>query len=208
MNLFAKAKKTPTKTAKKNSHPRLQPEGIEQDELFELIQDFEDVQTRGKKLKAREDLLKGQLREVGLDAYLKEYQENGKNPGTVVIESIDGGDTAQYMFVPSDRYVTVKTEEQANELEEKLSEGLVERQTTYSFDPKMLEKYADVISNLIEESEDIEEKDKGKLFVATETFKVKSGTIDSLTEYGEDVKEVFETLKPVVSLKNPQVINS
>lgn len=208
MNLFDKAKKAPKKTAKKDSHVRLQPSSIEQDELFETIQEFEDVQTRGKKLKAREDLLKGQLREVGLDAYLEEYEESGKNPGTVVIEAMDGSDVAQYMFVPSDRYVTVRSEEQADELEEKLdSEGLVERETTYSFDPKMLEKYAEVISSLIEQSDDIADNDKGKLFVATDKFKVKSGSIDSLNTYG-DVKEVFETLKPVVSLKNPQVITS
>jgi len=205
--LFDKAKKKTTTKTKKDSHLRLNPDSVDQEELFETIEEFEDVQTKAKKLKAREDLLKGQLREIGLEAYLKEYEDTRKNPGTVVIEAVNDKDVAQFMFVPSDRYITVKTEEQADELEEKLEEGIVERETTYSFDSKMLEKYSEVISELIEKSEDIDDDDKGKLFIATEKYKVKSGTIDSLDNLG-DVKEVFETLKPVVSLKNPQVIKS
>ena len=207
MTLFDKAKKKPTTRTKKDSHVRLKPDSIDQSELFETIEEFEDVQTRAKKLTARENLLKGQLKEIALEAYVKEYEDTRKNPGTVVIEAIEGKDIAQFMFVPSDRYLTIKTEKEANELEEKLEEGIVERETTYSFDPKMLEKYAETISALIEGSDDIEEDDKSKLFIATEKYKVKSGTIDTLDNLG-DIKEVFETLKPVVSLKTPQVIKS
>tara|TARA_R110000772_G_scaffold20466_5_gene56957 strand:- start:113739 stop:114374 length:636 start_codon:yes stop_codon:yes gene_type:complete len=211
MSLFTKAKKVTKTTATKKEHTRVQPEGVDQDELFEMIGEFEEIETKSKKLKARGDILKGSLKEIGLDAYLGKYEEDRKNPGTIMIEAINGDkETGQFMFVPTDRYVTVRTEEQADELEEKFGENLIERNTTYSFDNKMLEKYSDIISQLIEESDDIKEADKGKLFVATETYKVVSGTIDSLNNLAEDmkIKDVFEGLKPVVMMKNAQVITS
>jgi len=43
--------------------------------------------------------------------------------------------------------------------------------------------------------------------VASYSFRVKSGTIDTLDNLG-DVKEVSEGLKMVAALKNPQVIKS
>lgn len=208
-NLFSTAKKKTTTTKATSSHERLTPskDVMEADELYDIVEEFEDVQTRGKKLKAREDMLKGQLREVGLDTYLEKYEEDKKNPGTVIIEARKEGDVAQYLFVPTDRYKMVRTEEEADVLDEKFGEGTVERETTFSFDPAMLEKYSDVISELIESSKEIKDTDKGKLFVATEKFKIKGGTIDTLDNFDGEVKDVFEELKPVVAIKNAQVIN-
>ena len=69
----------------------------------------------------------------------------------------------------------------------------------------MIEKYGEVLSRLIEECGDISEKDKEKIITATTKFSVAKGTIDKFTTYG-DVNEVMEAVKPVVSLKNVEII--
>ena len=48
-------------------------------------------------------------------------------------------------------------------------------------------------------------KDKEKIITAKTTFTVAKGTIDKLDKYG-DVSEVMENVKPVVMLKNIEVI--
>jgi predicted house-cleaning noncanonical NTP pyrophosphatase (MazG superfamily) len=108
------------------------------------------------------------------------------------------------MFVPSDKYITV-TEARAEELRETYGEEIVEEETTFSFDSTMIEKYGEVLSMLIENCADITDADKEKIIKATTKYAVAKGTIDKLNQYG-DVTEVMEAVKPVVSLKNVEVI--
>jgi hypothetical protein len=111
---------------------------------------------------------------------------------------------SQLMYVPSDKYITIN-ESRAEELRELYGEDVVTEETTFSFDSVMLEKYGEIISRLIEESVEIEERDKEKIITAKTTFNVSKGTIDKLSDYG-DVEEVFEDVRPVISLKNIEVI--
>jgi hypothetical protein len=69
----------------------------------------------------------------------------------------------------------------------------------------MIEKYGEILSRLIEESDEISAKDKEKIIKATTSYSVAKGTIDSFAKYG-DVSEMIETVKPVVALKNVEVI--
>ena len=69
----------------------------------------------------------------------------------------------------------------------------------------MIEKYGEVLSMLIENCPDIDEKDKEKIIKATTKYSVAKGTIDQFAKYG-DVVEVMEAVKPVVALKNIEVI--
>lgn len=221
VGLFGKAKKAPAKKSTKKEHQRLQPTSIDQEELFELITEYEKCEVEGKKVKARLDLTKSELKQIAVDTYLDEYKSTGSNPGTVMIEAKDGSDVAQFMFAPMDKYISVKTGEDADELIEKYGD-VVDRNTTFSFDNKMLDKHMETISNLIENCDDIPEADKLKLFVQTETFNIKKGTLNKLNdihkqEENEDgefvptdetytINESFEALKPIVMLKTPQVI--
>lgn len=221
VGLFGKAKKAPVKKSTKNEHLRLQPKSIDQDELFELISEYELCEIENKKIQARLDLTKSELKQIAIDTYLDEYSSTGSNPGTVMIEAKDGNSVAQFMFAPTDKYISIKTEEEADLLTERYGD-VVERNTTFSFDNKMLEKYMEVISTLIEECDEIEESDKAKLFIQTETFNIKKGTLDKLAEIhkqeeNEDgelvpinetysVRESFDALRPIVMLKTPQVI--
>ena len=115
----------------------------------------------------------------------------------------DSDDTAQLMFAPSDGYLKISAE-RAEELTETFGADIVTEKTTFSFDAEMVEKYGEIISSLIEGS-DIPEKDKEKIIKATTAFSITKGTIDSFTKYGE-VSEVMEAVKPIVSLRNIEIV--
>ena len=96
-------------------------------------------------------------------------------------------------------------EARAEELRETYGEEIVEEDTTFAFDSAMIEKYGEVLSMLIENCSDITDADKEKIIKATTKYSVAKGTIDKLNQYG-DVTEVMEAVKPVVALKNVEVI--
>ena len=158
-----------------------------------------------KVAKAKADMISDELRDLGKTEWAKLYDKTGKNPGSVMLEHVNvTDDVAQLMFVPSDKYITINAD-RADELREAFGEEIVEEETTFGFDSTMIEKYGEVLSRLIEECGDIAEKDKEKIITATTKFSVAKGTIDKFTTYG-DVNEVMEAVKPVVSLKNVEII--
>lgn len=202
-NLFAKAKSVAPKTTKaKDEKVRIK---IEDSSFFDKIQKLETLQDQMKVAKAKADMISDELRDLGKSEWAKLYDKTGKNPGSVMLEHVkDNDDTAQLMFVPTDKYITIN-EARAEELREMYGEEIVEEKTTFSFDNDMIEKYGEVISALIESCGDIAEKDKEKIIKAVTVFSVAKGTIDNFTKYGE-VTEVMESVKPVVALKNVEVI--
>ena len=202
-NLFAKAKKAaPAKTTKaKDEKVRLT---VDDPKFFENVQKLEELNDTMKSAKAKADMISDELRDLGKSEWAKYYDKTGKNPGSVMIcqESMD--DTAQFMFVPTDKYITI-TPDRAEELQETYGTEIVEEETTFAFDSTMIEKYGEVLSMLIENCPDIDEKDKEKIIKATTKYSVAKGTIDNFAKYG-DVVEVMEDVKPVVALKNIEVI--
>jgi len=202
-NLFAKAKKVaPAKTAKaKDEKVRIT---IEDEAFFNKIQKLEVLNDQMKVAKAKADMISDELRDLGKSEWAKLYDSTGKNPGSVMLEHVNASDdVAQLMFVPSDKYITISPE-RAEELQETYGE-IVEEETTFSFDSTMIEKYGEVLSRLIEESDEIKDADKEKIIKAVTKYSVAKGTIDKFSTYG-DVNEVMEAVKPVVSLKNVEVI--
>lgn len=203
-NLFVKAAKAaPTKVAKgKEEKVRIK---IDDSGFFDKIEKLEQLQDTMKVAKAKADMISDELRDLGKTEWAKLYDKTGKNPGSVMLEHVNvADDVAQLMFVPSDKYITI-TSDRADELRETFGEEIVEEETTFGFDSTMIEKYGEVLSRLIEECGDISEKDKEKIITATTKFSVAKGTIDKFSTYG-DVNEVMEAVKPVVSLKNVEII--
>ena len=203
-NLFTKAaKSTPAKTTKaKDEKVRIK---IDDSGFFDKIEKLEQLQDTMKIAKAKADMISDELRDLGKTEWAKLYDKTGKNPGSVMLEHVNvTDDVAQLMFVPSDKYITINSD-RADELREAFGEEIVEEETTFGFDSTMIEKYGEVLSRLIEECGDISEKDKEKIITATTKFSVAKGTIDKFTTYG-DVNEVMEAVKPVVSLKNVEII--
>lgn len=201
-NLFAKAKSVAPKTTKaKDEKVRIT---VEDATFFDKIQKLETLQDQMKVAKAKADMISDELRDLGKDEWSKLYDKTGKNPGSVMLEQTVNEDVAQLMFVPTDKYITIN-EARAEELREMYGEEIVTEETTFGFDAAMIEKYGEILSRLIEESDEIAEKDKEKIITAKTTFTVAKGTIDNFTKYGE-VAEVMEAVKPVVALKNVEII--
>ena len=202
-NLFAKAKSTAaTKTTdKKDSKVRINVDDVT---FFEKIQTLESLQDRMKSDKAKADMISDEIKDLGKEKWSEMYQKTGRNPGSVMLESRVSGDTAQVMFVPSDKYISL-TGEKAESLREEFGEEIVEEKTTFAFDNDMIEKYGEILSNLIEGCDEISDEDKGKIIKAVTVFSVAKGTIDVMKNYGQ-VSDVMEQVKPVIALKNVEVI--
>lgn len=202
-NLFAKAKSTAkTKTTdKKDSKVRI---NVENPLFFEKISNLEKLQENMKRDKAKADMISDEIKDLGKEKWAELYQKTGRNPGSVMLESVVAGDTAQVMFVPSDKYITL-TAEKAESLREEYGEEIVEEKTTFAFDNDMIEKYGEVLSRLIEESDEIDEDDKGKIIKAVTAFSVAKGTIDVMKSYGK-VSKVMEEVRPVIALKGAEVV--
>jgi hypothetical protein len=203
MSLFAKAKSTAaTKTTKaKDEKVRVT---VKDSDFFGKVQMLEVLQDNLKRDKAKADMLSDEIKETAKSEWTKLYQKTGKNPGSIMIESRIGLDTAQTMFIPTDRYISINAD-RAESLTEKFGSDIVEEKTTFSFDNDMIEKYGEVISRMIEESNEIDEDDKGRIIKAVAQFSIAKGTIDKMKFYGP-VEEIMEEIKPVVSLKNVEVI--
>ena len=202
-NLFAKAKKSaPAKTTKaKDEKVRI---AIEDKTFFDKIEKLEVLQDQMKVAKAKADMISDELRDLGKSEWAKLYDQTGKNPGSVMLEQVNAEDVAQLMFIPTDKYITI-TPERAEELQETYGAEIVEEETTFSFDSAMIEKYGEILSRLIEESDEIKDADKEKIIKATTKYSVAKGTIDKFATYG-DVNEVMDAVKPVVALKNVEII--
>lgn len=202
-SLFDKAKKAaPAKTTKaKEQKVRLTVEDVN---FFTNVQKLEELQDQMKTAKAKADMISDEIRDLAKEAWLKQYETTGKNPESVMVVQENGEDVAQLMFVPTDKYISI-TEDRAEELRETYGDEIVTEDTTFGFDATMIEKYGEILSRLIEESTEIDEKDKEKIITAKTTYAVAKGTIDKFTEYG-NVNEVMDAVKPVVALKNVEII--
>jgi hypothetical protein len=204
MSLFTKAKKAaPAKsTSSKDKKVRLV---VEDTTFFGKVEKLEELQETMKSAKAKADLISDELKDIARELWADEYEKTKRNPESVmIVQENESGDTSQFMFVPTDKYISIN-EERAEELKEAYGEDIVEEKTTFAFDNDMIEKYGEVLSMLIENCDDIKESDKEKIIKAVTTYSVAKGTIDKFKQYG-DVNEMLETVKPVVAIKNVEII--
>lgn len=203
MSLFNKAKataKTTTPKAKDSKASII----VNDPDFFNKVQMLEILQENMKRDKAKADMLADEIKEVSKDEWVSLYEKTGSNPGSILLEAENGDETASVMFVPSDKYISISGD-RAEELSDKYGEGIVEEKTTFSFDNFMIEKYGDILSRLIEECNEIADSDKDKIIKAATTFSIAKGTIDKMRQFGK-VAEVMEEVKPVVALKNVEII--
>ena len=204
-SLFDKAKKSAPakKVAAKDEKTRIR---IEYETFFDKVEKLEQLNDTLKSAKAKADMISDELKGIAIEKWCELYEDKGKNPDSIMLEHVkeDTDDTAQFMFIPTDKYITI-TEARAEELQEAYGDEIVEEKTVFSFDASMIEKYGEILSQLIEDSEEIAEKDKEKIIKASTTYSIAKGTIDNFTKLGS-VAELFEMTKPVVSIKNAGVI--
>ena len=207
-NLFAKAKKTAAPKSPKAKDEKLRIK-VKDADFFDKVERLEQLQENMKRDKASADLIHDEIREIAKHEWSKVFDKTSKNPGSVMLESRRDQDVAQMMFVPSDKYISIN-EERAGYLVDTYGDDAVEEKTSFSFDNEMVDKYGEVLSQLIWDCDDIDEDDKEKIIKATRSFTIKKGSIDKFKEFAEEtdlkVLDIVEEFRPVVGLKNVEVI--
>jgi hypothetical protein len=202
-NLFKKAASKSTSQPVKAKDEKIHL-NVEDPTFFDKVQKLEALNDQMKIAKAKADIISDEVRDIAKSAWIKQYDKMGKNPESVLVVQEKGEDTARIQFIPTDKYISINSA-RAEELRETYGEEIVTEETSFGFDSSMIEKYGEILSRLIEECDEIPAKDKEKIITAKTTFTVAKGTIDKLDKYG-DVSEVMENVKPVVMLKNIEVI--
>lgn len=189
--LFAKAKATaPATTGAKTKEKVVVPV-----ELGNKLSELQDVREQIEVLKAKEEMLAGDVKPVAKDAFLKLMKINRARPDSFILESQGG----KILVIVQDRYLKI-TEAKEKTLSEYSLSDLIEEKTTFSFNPTLLEKYESQISEAIA-ALDIPESDKASMIEAKVEKIIKKGSIDKLPAY-ENSELVFDLLQPVIQLKN------
>ena len=202
-NLFKKAASKSTSQPVKAKDEKIHL-NVEDPTFFDKVQKLEALNDQMKIAKAKADIISDEVRDIAKSAWIKQYDKMGKNPESVLVVQEKGEDTARIQFIPTDKYISINSA-RAEELRETYGEEIVTEETSFGFDSSMIEKYGEILSRLIEECDEIPASDREKIITAKTTFTVAKGTIDKLDKYG-DVSEVMENVKPVVMLKNIEVI--
>jgi hypothetical protein len=174
--------------------------------FFNDLKDLHKINSDLDTLKKGSTEISTKVKSVVLSKWLELYKGEEENPGTIIFESNVDGDSANIMFVPSDRYIKV-TKAGAKKLRKAYDEDIVFEDNNYSLNQKMVDKYGKLISDFIQNSDEIDVDDKDKIIELVKTYSIKKGVIDELSEYG-DIDKVFDSVNPVVSMKNLTFIKS
>jgi hypothetical protein len=192
-NLFDKSKATATvKKAEKHEIVNIS-KGFEKD-----LERMAEIDAKMAELKAEKETLDSGVREEAKSAMIKLYSSKNAFPGTLKV--IAG--TRSFLFITSDKYITID-EEGAKELIKKYGKEIVTETTVFTLDSQMVEKYSQVLSDLITNSKKISSEDKEKLIKSTTTWSVAKGTIEKLrnTFAKFNLSNVLEDIRPIFSVK-------
>lgn len=195
-NLFKAAKTETAPKAKKSD----KLEVIVQDKTLEAnMKKLAKVNEQLDSLTAEAKELTGEIKPRIQEEFVKQYKKDGKYPGSFNL--IAG--SSSVMVVPTDRYITID-KERKEELVETYGNEIAEEKDTYIMDTEMIEKYGDIISDLISKCKKIAEEDKPKLIRVETKYTVKKGTISVLLEKFKkfSISNVIEDIRPVFQMKN------
>lgn len=199
-NLFDKAKKTTTKkSTKKNDIPLINIKG---EDFDKKLREFAKLKKETDELKTQLSLVQTDIKETTIPKWCELYKEKKSYPGSALVTS---DSESSFMFVPNDKYSSID-EERADELRDKYGDEIIQEDVTYSFNSNLLEKYASVLSELIENSNEIDDEDKEKLIIANTKISIQKGTIEKAFSLGkeEEIEDFIDEINPVYTLKNPK----
>ena len=187
-NLFAtatKVKETAKKTDKKV---------INAPELGNKIQRFAELKQLIDSATGELKMIEGDIKGIGKKLFMSEYKQQRSTPDNFKIQDETGNSC---MFICMDKY-TIVDETKAGILAN--FGGLLAENVVYKFNAELVEKYGQVLSELILNCPAIDDMDKGNLISGEKTFSVAKGSIDRLMQY-DNPEQVFELINPIIALK-------
>jgi hypothetical protein len=187
-NLFA------TSTKVKETAKKPEKKIIKAEELSNKIKQFAELKAQIDALTGEIKMIEGDIKVKGKELFLKEYKAIKSTPDNFKIQDETG---ATCMFICMDKY-TVVDESKAELLRN--YDNLLTENVVFKFNTELVDKYGEVLSNLIMNCQEIEDEDKANLITGEKTFSVTKGSIDRLLQYNNP-DEVFELINPICSLK-------
>lgn len=193
INIFDSAKGKPKPSSSAKDKPTVEVDGIE-GQLNEL----QNLKTQIANLETQLDVVTDEIKTIAKEKFVELYLENGRNPNTFLLK--DGSGCV--MVIPTDKYISIKDEDRANQLIETYGEDIVTIDEKYYFNPEVLERNMKAIEKLIRDAKGISDADKQNLLVREVKYSITKGTIDELADYGEDMESVINDIQPIITLKN------
>ena len=194
-NLFDKSKATATvKKAEKHEIVDLSKAGFEKD-----LERMAEIDAKMAELKAEKETLDSGVREAAKTAMIKLYSSKNAFPGTLKVVA----GSRSFLFITADRYITID-EDGANELIKKYGKEIINENTIFTLDSQLVEKYSQVLSDLIMNSKKISAEDKENLIKSTTTWSITKGTIEKLRTAAFakfNLNKIIEDIRPIFSIK-------
>lgn len=192
-NLFATAKQNaPEKKSSKKEKESVQVKG-----LAKSLARYDELKEAIKNSEAEMEVLAGTIKQVGKEKFLELYETRNRKPESFHLADGDH----KVLYIVQDAYKGDRSGMSA----EKIAlfedfDDVLETNTTYSFNPDVLNRVGDKISQIIMSSKLISDEDKANLIVATSKTTIKKGTIEKLMDY-DNPTMMFELIEPIVALK-------
>jgi hypothetical protein len=194
-SLFDTEKAAPKVSKSKETAPVVHVDGLEKE-----IGRYDELKAIIKNADAEKEIIGGLIKDIAKEKYLEVYEQQGKRPTSIIIES--GGTEISYTVLDKYKLVTPEKETVLKEYD-----NLLGTDYTFTFDNDILdqkgkngEKIADIINELIENSDDIPDDVKSKLVKITKKIGVKKGSIEKLLTY-KSPAEILQIIEPVEMLK-------
>lgn len=186
-NLFT-AKVKETTTSKKTDKKVIKAET-----LGDKVSRLNELKSKIDALTGELKMIEGDIKQTGKSLFLSEYRANKRTPESFKIADESG---SQALFIVADKYTSVDE----NKAEILKQYDLLNENVTYKFNTELVEKYGEVLSEMICSCGLIADEDKGNLISGEKTYSVQKGAIDRLIQY-ENMEEIFELINPICSLK-------
>jgi len=201
-NLFKKAKEQGATASPKAQKVEIE---INEPKFHLMVSRYVELSDQINELSAEASILHAETKERGIAEFTKLYEETGKYPGSFLIKAtgMKKSAPASFMMIPTDKYIKID-EDRYNELTAEFGEDVATEETTYQMDSKLVEKYGEIISELITNCKKIKDSDKDKLINAVTSYSVAKGTISDLKNEkfkGNSIEDMLTEIKPVYQLK-------
>jgi hypothetical protein len=205
MNLFKEAK---SKGATASPKPQKE-EVIVNDSRFHMnLTRLAELNRQIDELSAEQSVIVAEVKERCIREFVDLYKRNSKFPGSFIIkgESKSKLKPATLMFIATDKYLKIG-EDRHIELQSTYGTEISIEKTTYTMNTELIEKYGEIISDLIAKCKAIPDEDKRKLISASTSYEVKKGTVNEAVDRfpNHDLSLLVEDIKPIYQIKNVKV---
>jgi hypothetical protein len=193
VSIFDSAKSKPKATSSAKDKEVVTVRGLETTLLeFQFLK--EQIADDEAKLAAVTD----EIKQISKEKFIELYKQKKTNPNSFYIK--DGSGCV--MVIPTDRYISIKEEDRADELIEKYGDEAVTIDEKYYFNPEVLERNMAAIEKLIKDAKTISDADKQDLLIREVKYSISKGFIDRLLPYGNEMENVIDDVQPIITLKN------